>query len=71
MRYSLAALPGGMVKGMAALLWLFFASWTWPAQAGVNIAPAADVMSCNVPTHSSWRARYSSVPGSWKKPIAS
>ena len=44
MRYSLVALPGGMAKGMAVLLWLYFASYTWPAQAEVNIAPAADVI---------------------------
>ena len=44
MRCSLAGLPVGMAKGMAVLVWLFFTSSTWQAQAGVNIAPAADVI---------------------------
>src|SRR5690554_6942558 len=44
MRCSLAGLPVGMAKGMAFLVWLFFTSSTWQAQAGVNIAPAADVI---------------------------
>src|SRR5690625_7182697 len=44
MRCSLAGLPVGMAKGMAFLVWLFFASFTCQAQAGVNIAPAAGVI---------------------------
>ena len=44
MRCSLAGLPVGMAKRMAVLVWLFFTSFTWQAQAGVNIAPAADVI---------------------------
>src|SRR5690554_3155152 len=44
MRYSLAGLPAGMANGMAALLWLLFASFAWQVQAATDIAPAANVI---------------------------